>query len=63
MPRQRHGTPRPISGSWPSTAALLSGFIPRLAVRAALLWTETPEIMEISRPLDAEMETGIISKA
>ena len=37
-----------------------ASFIPRLPVRAALLWTETPELMEISAPaLDAA--AGILS--
>ena len=36
--------------------AVLPSFIPSSAVRAALLWTETPELMEISAPaLDAEL--------
>jgi ATP-dependent helicase/nuclease subunit A len=34
---------------------VLGKLYPLLAVRAALLWTETPELMEISSPaLDAE---------
>ena len=36
--------------------ALLRKLYPQLPVRAALLWTETPELMEISAPvLDAEL--------
>ncbi len=36
--------------------AILRKLYPQLAVRAALLWTETPELMEISAPaLDAEL--------
>ena len=41
--------------------AVLAKVYPRLPVRAALLWTETPELMEISAPaLDAQL-TSIIS--
>jgi ATP-dependent helicase/nuclease subunit A len=41
--------------------AVLRKLYPRLPVRAALLWTETPELMEISAPaLDAQL-TSIIS--
>jgi ATP-dependent helicase/nuclease subunit A len=36
--------------------ALLTGLYPQRAVRTALLWTETPELMEILPPaLDAEL--------
>jgi len=36
--------------------AVLQKLYPRLPVRAALLWTETPELMEISAPaLDAQL--------
>jgi ATP-dependent helicase/nuclease subunit A len=36
--------------------AVLGKLYPQLSVRAALLWTETPELMEISAPaLDAEL--------
>ena len=36
--------------------AVLGKLYPQLPVRAALLWTETPELMEISAPaLDAEL--------
>jgi ATP-dependent helicase/nuclease subunit A len=39
--------------------AVLGKLYPRLPVRAALLWTETPELMEISAPaLDAELASG-----
>jgi ATP-dependent helicase/nuclease subunit A len=39
--------------------AVLAKLYPRLPVRAALLWTETPELMEISAPaLDAELASG-----
>ena len=38
--------------------AVLQKLYPQLPVRAALLWTETPELMEISTPaLDAELAT------
>jgi ATP-dependent helicase/nuclease subunit A len=41
--------------------ALLARLYPKLPVKAALLWTETPELMEISTPsLDAEL-AAIIS--
>jgi ATP-dependent helicase/nuclease subunit A len=40
--------------------AVLQKLYPQLAVRAALLWTETPELMEISAPaLDAQLATII----
>jgi ATP-dependent helicase/nuclease subunit A len=40
--------------------AVLGKLYPRLPVRAALLWTETPELMEISTPaLDAQLATII----
>jgi ATP-dependent helicase/nuclease subunit A len=36
--------------------AVLARLYPQLPVRAALLWTETPELMEISAPgLEAEL--------
>ena len=36
--------------------AVLKKLYPQLPVRAALLWTETPELMEISAPaLDAQL--------
>ena len=36
--------------------ALLKKLYPQRAIRTALLWTETPELMEISAPaLDAEL--------
>jgi ATP-dependent helicase/nuclease subunit A len=39
--------------------AVLEKLYPQLPVRAALLWTETPELMEISAPaLDAELASG-----
>jgi ATP-dependent helicase/nuclease subunit A len=38
--------------------ALLAKLYPKLPIRAALLWTETPEMMEISAPaLDARLAT------
>jgi len=38
--------------------AVLRRLYPQLPVRAALLWTETPELMGISTPaLDAELAT------
>jgi ATP-dependent helicase/nuclease subunit A len=40
--------------------AVLQKLYPRLPVRAALLWTETPELMEISAPaLDAQLASII----
>jgi ATP-dependent helicase/nuclease subunit A len=40
--------------------AVLAKIYPQLPVRAALLWTETPELMEISAPaLDAQLATII----
>jgi ATP-dependent helicase/nuclease subunit A len=40
--------------------AVLRKLYPQLPVRAALLWTETPELMEISAPaLDAQLATII----
>jgi len=40
--------------------AVLRKLYPQLPVRAALLWTETPELMEISTPaLDAQLATII----
>ena len=39
--------------------AVLGKLYPQLPVRAALLWTETPELMEIPAPaLDAELASG-----
>jgi len=39
--------------------AVLSKLYPQHAVRAALLWTETTDLMEISAPaLDAELASG-----
>jgi ATP-dependent helicase/nuclease subunit A len=39
--------------------AVLGKLYPQRVVRAALLWTETPELMEISAPaLDAELASG-----
>ena len=40
--------------------AVLRKLYPQLPVRAALLWTETPELMEISTPaLDAALATVV----
>ena len=40
--------------------AVLQKLYPQLPVRAALLWTETPELMEISTPaLDAALATVV----
>jgi ATP-dependent helicase/nuclease subunit A len=40
--------------------AVLARLYPQLAIRAALLWTEAPELMEISAPaLDAELAIAI----
>ena len=45
---------RPMSASSRSTARCCAKLYPERPVRAALLWTETPELMEISAPaLDA----------
>ncbi len=42
--------------------AVLARLYPKLPVRAALLWTETPELMEISAAmLDAELEALILA--
>jgi ATP-dependent helicase/nuclease subunit A len=42
--------------------AVLGKLYPQLPVRAALLWTETPELMEISAPaLDAEL-AGVLGR-
>ena len=42
--------------------AVLQKLYPQLPIRAALLWTETPDLMEISGPaLDAELPIPIIS--
>jgi len=42
--------------------AVLGKLYPQLPVRAALLWTETPELMEISAPaLDAEL-AGVLQR-
>jgi ATP-dependent helicase/nuclease subunit A len=44
--------------------AVLGKLYPQRAVRAALLWTETPELMEISAPaLDAELASLVGGKA
>ena len=40
--------------------AVLAKLYPQLTIRAALLWTEMPELMEISAPaLDAQLEAII----
>ena len=40
--------------------AVLARLYPRLPIRAALLWTETPEMMEIpASALDAQLATII----
>ena len=49
-----------MSASSRSTARCCGKLYPQLPVRAALLWTETPELMEISAPaLDAELASII----
>jgi ATP-dependent helicase/nuclease subunit A len=41
---------------------VLQKLYPHLPVRAALLWTETPDLMEISAPaLDAELASLSLS--
>ena len=53
---RRRGAGRPMSASSLCTARCWPSFIPDLPVRAALLWTETPELMEISASaLDAQL--------
>ena len=52
--------PPPMSGSLRSTGRCSHGFIPRQPIRAALLWTEALEYMEISAPaLDAALASFI----
>ena len=51
-----------MSASSRFTARCSASFIPSETVRAALLWTETPELMEISAPaLDAGLAFLITS--
>jgi ATP-dependent helicase/nuclease subunit A len=66
--KTNHGPPREVGAVSPAYRqqlalyrALLQRLYPGKAVRAALVWTETPEIMEIpAAVLDDEM-TNIIS--
>ena len=52
----RRGARRAMSASSRCTGRCWRKLYPQLPVRAALLWTETPELMEISAPaLDAEL--------
>ena len=60
-PRQLDGVPPAYRQQLALYRALLQRLYPGRAVRAALVWTETPEIMEIPvAVLDREM-TAIIS--
>jgi ATP-dependent helicase/nuclease subunit A len=66
--KTNHGPPRELAGVPPAYRqqlalyrALLQRLYPEMTVRAALVWTETPEVMEIpAAMLDGEM-TRIIS--
>ena len=59
-PSRRPRRPQPMSASSRFTARCWRKLYPDRPVRAALLWTETPELMEISAPaLDAA--AGILS--
>jgi ATP-dependent helicase/nuclease subunit A len=54
------GAPRGYVRQLALYRAVLGKLYPQLPVRAALLWTETPELMEISAPaLDAELASGL----
>jgi ATP-dependent helicase/nuclease subunit A len=56
-PRNLAEAPRSYVRQLALYRAVLKKLYPRLPVRAALLWTETPELMEIYAPaLDAELE-------
>jgi ATP-dependent helicase/nuclease subunit A len=56
-PRSLAGAPRTYLRQLALYRAVLKKLYPWLPVRAALLWTETPELMEIYAPaLDAELE-------
>jgi ATP-dependent helicase/nuclease subunit A len=55
-PRTVAGAPRAYVRQLTLYRAVLKKLYPQLPVRAALLWTETPELMEIYTPaLDAEL--------
>src|SRR6266850_4867773 len=55
-PRQPAEAPRGYVRQLALYRAVLAKLYPQLLVRAALLWTETPELMEISAPaLEAEL--------
>jgi ATP-dependent helicase/nuclease subunit A len=65
--KTNHGPPAAETGAPPGYIrqlalyrAVLQKLYPQLPVRAALLWTETPELMEISTPaLDAQLATVV----
>ena len=65
--KTNHAPPRPAAEAPPAYVrqlalyrAVLGKLYPQRPVRAALLWTETPELMEISAPaLDAELASII----
>ena len=65
--KTNHAPPRSVAQAPPAYVrqlalyrAVLAKLYPRLPVRAALLWTETLEMMEISAPaLDARLATII----
>jgi ATP-dependent helicase/nuclease subunit A len=59
-PKALADTPRGYVRQLALYRAVLEKLYPQHAVRAALLWTETPELMEISTPaLDAQLATII----
>jgi ATP-dependent helicase/nuclease subunit A len=65
--KTNHAPPRSVAQAPPAYVrqlalyrAVLAKLYPKLPIRALLLWTETPEIMEISAPaLDARLATII----
>jgi ATP-dependent helicase/nuclease subunit A len=59
-PTAEVGTPTGYVRQLALYRAVLQKLYPQMPVRAALLWTETPELMEISTPaLDAQLATVI----
>ena len=61
-PQQAAKAPRGYIRQLALYRAVLGKLYPQRAVRAALLWTETPEFMEISAPaLDAEL-TAVLQR-
>ncbi len=59
-PRTVAGTPAAYIRQLALYRAVLTKLYPQLPIRAALLWTETPEMMEIPAPaLDAQLATII----